>query len=50
MAAVVGIAMEIGDRMLRRPEMDPDHASAFATALVLNGFRALPHKGETETP
>ena len=50
MAAVVGIAMEIGDRMLRRPDMDPDHASAFATALVLNGFRALPHKGETETP
>jgi len=48
MAAVVGIAMEIGDRMLRRPEMDPDHASAFATALVLNGFRALPHKGEGE--
>ncbi|MBO6636142.1 MAG: TetR/AcrR family transcriptional regulator, partial [Parvibaculum sp.] len=50
MAAVVGIAMEIGDRMLRRPEMDPDHASAFATALVLNGFRALPHKGETGAP
>ena len=48
MAAVVGIAMEIGDRMLRRPEMDPDHASAFATALVLNGFRALPHKGKGE--
>ena len=50
MAAVVGIAMEIGDRMLRRPEMDPDHASAFATALVLSGFRALPHKGETKAP
>jgi len=47
MAAVVGIAMEIGDRMLRRPEMDPDEASAFATALVLSGFRALPHRGET---
>lgn len=48
MAAVVGIAMEIGDRMLRRPEMDPDEASAFATALVLGGFRALPHTGETK--
>ncbi|MBC7101935.1 MAG: TetR/AcrR family transcriptional regulator [Parvibaculum sp.] len=48
MAAVVGIAMEIGDRMLRRPEMDPDEASSFATALVLGGFRALPHTGETK--
>lgn len=46
MAAVVGIAMEIGDRMLRRPEMDPDEASAFATELVLGGFRALPHRGQ----
>lgn len=43
MASVVGIAMEMGDRMLRRPEMDADQASAFATALVLGGFRALPH-------
>ena len=49
-AAVVGIATETGDRTLRRPEMDPDHASAFATATVLNGFRALPHKGEHDTP
>ena len=48
MAAVVGIAMEIGDRMLRRPEMDPDEASTFATELVLGGFRALPHRGETK--
>jgi len=45
MAAVVGMAMEIGDRMLRRPEMDAEAASTFATQLVLSGFRALPHKG-----
>jgi len=45
MAAVVGIAMEVGDRMLRRPEMDPEHAAAFSTALVLAGVRALPAKG-----
>ncbi len=42
MAALVGIAMEIGDRMLRRPDMDATVASTFATQLVLNGFRALP--------
>ena len=44
MAAVVGIAMEIGDRMLRRPEMDAEAAAAFGTQLVLSGFRALPAK------
>tara|TARA_R110002110_G_scaffold165930_12_gene366343 strand:+ start:3123 stop:3791 length:669 start_codon:yes stop_codon:yes gene_type:complete len=43
MAALVGIAMEIGDRMLARPEMDAEQASAFATALVLGGLHALPH-------
>ena len=48
MAALVGIAMEIGDRMLRRPAMDADAAATFATQLVLNGFRALPHKGNQE--
>lgn len=48
MAAVVGIAMEVGDRMLRRPEMDPEHAAAFSTALVLAGVRALPAKGTTK--
>lgn len=47
MAAVVGVAMEVGDRMLRRPEMDPEHAAAFSTALVLAGVRALPPKGTT---
>lgn len=50
MAAVVGLAMEMGDRMLRRPEMDAEHASTFATALVLGGFRALPHAGKTGKP
>ncbi|HCX69454.1 MAG TPA: TetR/AcrR family transcriptional regulator, partial [Rhodobiaceae bacterium] len=44
MSAVVGIAMELGDRMLRRPEMNAGEASAFATALVLGGLGALPHK------
>lgn len=48
MASVVGIAMEMGDRMLLRPEIDAEEASAFATALVLGGVRALPHKGKRD--
>ena len=44
MASVVGIAMEMGDRMLLRPEADMEDAADFATALVLGGVRALPHK------
>lgn len=48
MSAVVGIAMELGDRMLRRPKMDSEEASTFATELVLGGIRALPHKDGTK--
>ena len=42
MAAVVGLAMEIGDRMLLRGDADPDEAAEFATALVLAGYKGLP--------
>ncbi len=48
MASVVGIAMEMGDRMLLRPEIDAEAAAEFATALVLGGVRALPNKGKQE--
>jgi AcrR family transcriptional regulator len=44
MAAVVGIAMEIGDRMILRAEVEPKIAADFATTLVLRGFSALPLK------
>ena len=44
MAAVVGIAMEIGDRMLARPNPDPVQAAAFATTLVIQGYKALEPK------
>ncbi len=47
MAAVVGIAMEIGDRMIMRAEIDPQTAADFATTLVLHGFHALPMKRES---
>lgn len=44
MAAVVGVAMEIGDRMILRTEVEPRAAAEFATTLVLQGFRGLPVK------
>lgn len=44
MAAVVGIAMEIGDRMILRTQVEPRAAADFATSLVLKGFAALPLK------
>jgi len=42
---LVGIAMEIGERMLSRPDMKPEEAAKFATTLALHGFHALPVKG-----
>lgn len=42
MAAVVGIATEIGDRMILRENAEPKVAAEFATVLVLQGFKALP--------
>jgi len=44
MAALVGIAMEIGERMLSRADMRPGEAAHFATAIALQGLRALPLK------
>jgi AcrR family transcriptional regulator len=49
MAAVVGIATEIGDRMVLRETLDPKGAAAFATTLVLQGFKALPLKASGNT-
>ena len=45
MAAIVGVAFEIAERMLSREEQDPAAAAAFATALFLGGVRTLPKKG-----
>lgn len=46
MASVVGLAMEMGDRMIARDNVDPAAAAEFATALVLGGFHNLPVTGE----
>ena len=43
MAAIVGVAFEMAERMLRRENGDTDEAARFATALFLGGVRALPH-------
>ena len=42
MAAIVGVAFELAERMSRREIRDPEVATTFATALFLGGIRALP--------
>ena len=47
-AAVIGIAREIGDRMLLRQPLDPDGAAAFAVDLILRGLPGLsPDTGQS---
>lgn len=43
MAAIVGVAFEIAERMLRREIVDTAAAAEFATALFMDGIRALPN-------
>ncbi|GAA0586265.1 TetR/AcrR family transcriptional regulator [Rhizomicrobium electricum] len=42
MAAIVGVAFEVSERMLKTSPHDPKAAADFATALFLGGVRALP--------
>jgi len=42
MAAMVGVAFEVAERMVLREKRDPEGAAKFATALFLGGIRALP--------
>ena len=44
MASIVGVAFEVGERMLLRDDIDPPAAAAFATALFMGGVRTLPHR------
>ena len=46
MAAIVGVAFEVGERMLAREPHDPVAAASFATALFLGGVRTLPYAAE----
>ena len=43
MAAIVGVAFEIAERMMSRDNPNPAAAATFATALFLGGLRTLPH-------
>ncbi len=43
MAAIVEVAFEVAERMLRREPHDPAAAADFATALFLGGVRKLPY-------
>jgi AcrR family transcriptional regulator len=43
MASIVGVAFEVGERMVQREHRDPVAAANFATALFLGGIRTLPH-------
>ncbi|MDE1939897.1 MAG: TetR/AcrR family transcriptional regulator [Alphaproteobacteria bacterium] len=46
MAAIVGVAFELGERMLEREPQDPVAAAEFATALFMGGLRSLPYAAE----
>lgn len=47
MAAIVGVAFELAERMLCRERADPELAAVFATALFLDGIRGLPRASES---
>jgi AcrR family transcriptional regulator len=46
MAAIVGVAFEVAERMLQREPHDPVAAAEFATALFIGGVRGLPRAAE----
>ena len=48
MAAIVGVAFELAERMLMREPHDAEAAAAFAAALFLGGLRALPERPNSE--
>lgn len=41
-AACIGLAREVGDKMLERRPLDTEAAAAFAAAMILDGVRGLP--------
>jgi AcrR family transcriptional regulator len=46
MAAIVGVAFEVAERLLMREPHDPAAAASFATALFIGGVRQLPPAAE----
>ena len=49
MAAIVGVAFEVAERMLQHEPHDPAAAAEFAAALLIRGVRALPRAAEPGT-
>ena len=41
--ACIGIARDVGDKMLQRRPVDTEGAAAFATAMILTGLKGLTH-------
>jgi AcrR family transcriptional regulator len=41
--ACIGVAREVGDKMLQRRPIDTEGAAAFATAMILTGLKGLTH-------
>jgi AcrR family transcriptional regulator len=50
MAALVGVAFEVAERMLRREAVDTNAAAEFATSLFMGGVRGLPQVGTPAAP
>lgn len=44
MAAMVGVAFEVANHLIKRPDLGVDDAAKFATALFLGGVQALPRR------
>jgi AcrR family transcriptional regulator len=47
MAAMVGVAFEVADHMIKRQDLSVDDAAKFATALFLGGVQALPRRSNS---
>lgn len=50
MAAMVGVAFEMADHLIKRKDLSVDDAAKFATALFLGGVQALPKRSTHEKP
>jgi AcrR family transcriptional regulator len=50
MAALVGVAFELAERMLRREFVDTNATAEFAAALFMGGLRVLPNLSSLNSP
>ena len=50
MAAIVGVAFEVAERLVVREDVDTEEAAKFATALFMGGVHSLPHRKNGQAP